>query len=806
MNIIIPLGGKGERFSKNGYTKPKALIDVLDKTMIECVIDNLNMHENDSLFIIYNRYLDENNFHFSSYIKQKYPFVHLIRLEHDTKGAAETVYLGIEYICKNPLFASEIYTNKTILLDCDTFYTEDILTIFRNSLYNMVFYTKKYDEPPIYSYVKLEQYSDTIIQIAEKQAISTNANTGAYAFLNMALLHNYCEIVLNEKLYFNNEPYTSCVISKMLNNNIKFVGVKLNGKNVFSLGTPSELNAYLQKTYCFMFDLDGTLVVTDDIYYSTWKQILQEYNITLTPEIFKKYIQGNNDKYVLETLLPNTNLVLEHLSNKKDTIFLQNIDKIKVITGVLEFMEKIYKLGHKISIVTNCNRCVAETIIEHIGIHKYIDFIVANCDTELAKPHPMPYLFAMQKYKIESNKCFIFEDSKSGLLSAKSSNPKCLIGINTIYSDNELTNSGVNVCISDYTTIDIEDLFLYNNDEIDYMRRCIKESLSFEVKDVIIMNDKLKGGFIADVNQVRIIKMDGEIIHSVLKIENYNMSDLSKMANALQLYEREYYFYDRISPYVNIKIPKYISLVKNDIYKNIGVLLENLYLNGNYKVNLNLNNEKIEISLNIIEQMAKFHTKFWNKKLKNMFPELKSPLDSIFSPTWYNFICERWGLFKQKWDKLLTSSQFEKAEHIISDFNEIQRRLSSGNITIIHGDIKSPNIFYDIDNNFEPCFIDWQHIAIGKGVQDLIFFLIESFDIEKIPVLFPLFKNYYYTKLMENGISYSYKEYENDIRDALHYVPFFTAVWFGTVPYDDLIDKNFPYFFIQKLFYMYELN
>ena len=31
MNIIIPLGGKGQRFLKNGYTKPKPLIKILDK-------------------------------------------------------------------------------------------------------------------------------------------------------------------------------------------------------------------------------------------------------------------------------------------------------------------------------------------------------------------------------------------------------------------------------------------------------------------------------------------------------------------------------------------------------------------------------------------------------------------------------------------------------------------------------------------------------------------------------------------------------------------------------------------------------
>jgi len=43
MNIIIPLGGKGERFSKNGYTQPKPLIPILDKCMIEYVLDNLTI-------------------------------------------------------------------------------------------------------------------------------------------------------------------------------------------------------------------------------------------------------------------------------------------------------------------------------------------------------------------------------------------------------------------------------------------------------------------------------------------------------------------------------------------------------------------------------------------------------------------------------------------------------------------------------------------------------------------------------------------------------------------------------------------
>ena len=203
--------------------------------------------------------------------------------------------------------------------------------------------------------------------------------------------------------------------------------------------------------------------------------------------------------------------------------------------------------------------------------------------------------------------------------------------------------------------------------------------------------------------------------------------------------------------------------------------------------------------------MAKLHSNFWNKNLKKMFPELKKSDDIIFCPFFQNFITEKYDLFKQKWENILNPYQINTLNEIVNNFEQIQKRLSNNHVTFIHGDIKSPNIFYDVDNDYEPYFIDWQHCAIGKGAQDLIFFIIESFDISNIILMFNLFKNYYYKKILEYGVvKYTFEEYENDIKDALFYVPVFTAIWFGTIPNDELIDKNFPYFFINKLAFLIE--
>ena len=48
MNILIPIGGTGERFKEDGYSSPKPLINVMGKLMIQHVIDCLNLNKEDT--------------------------------------------------------------------------------------------------------------------------------------------------------------------------------------------------------------------------------------------------------------------------------------------------------------------------------------------------------------------------------------------------------------------------------------------------------------------------------------------------------------------------------------------------------------------------------------------------------------------------------------------------------------------------------------------------------------------------------------------------------------------------------------
>ena len=801
MNIIIPIGGKGERFSKNGYTKPKPLIPIFNKPMIFYVLDNLRLLPGDKVFIIYYN-LDQ--YDFENIIHAKYPAVHFVQLQKQTKGAAETIFLGLNEII------GTTDNRKTMLFDCDTFYTQDVVSMFREVVdSNAVFYVKNTDPNPIFSYITMDNVSGVnnidgiITDIKEKRKISDYANTGIYCFSDIHILHKYARKVVEEDIKFNNECYTSCIISEMLSNN-RFMEIKLDTVYVFNLGTPLQLDKYIENTHTFLFDLDGTLVITEDIYYEIWKDILFKYKIIITPDIFKTIISGNNDTHVFSKLLPNISTSdYNTISSEKDAMFCKHIDKIKIIDGANTFLETIYKNGHKMAIVTNSNRATAELILNYLKIDNYFETIIIGSECSRSKPYPDPYMQGIRWFDTVASKTIILEDSKTGILSAQGVFPKCIIGIQTLYSANELMNIGVDFTLENYLNVSFDTFLNICNINIKMLQECIKFSLNWEILDIHIDDEKLKGGFISDVIALQITTTKG-VVPCVLKLESKNETFLSKMSNDLELYQREYYFYENISKFVPIKIPEFYGLIYDRNFKNIGILMQNLTCSQTqFRLNLDLNRESVDVSFKIISSIAKMHSKFWGCDLQKKFIGLKKHNDPAFCPYWNDFISSRWPIFIDKWSHVLTPEHKNIAENIVANFTEIQQKMSSGPLTLCHGDVKSANIFYEVCENgqYEPYFIDWQYTILGKGVQDLVFFMIESFDITTIGKYKAIFKDYYYLKLLENGVSnYSRLEYETDFANAVQYFPFFVAIWFGTVNDDELIDKNFPVFFIQKLF------
>ena len=121
MIILIPLGGIGERFKKHGYSEPKALIKVDGKPILFYLLDALEKSDFpiNMVYIPYNK--EYQKYRLEDLLRKSYKHLtfRFFPLEHNTEGAAETIYLALEQL-------KEV-DQPILCMDGDNFYKCDVL-------------------------------------------------------------------------------------------------------------------------------------------------------------------------------------------------------------------------------------------------------------------------------------------------------------------------------------------------------------------------------------------------------------------------------------------------------------------------------------------------------------------------------------------------------------------------------------------------------------------------------------------------------------------------------------------------------
>jgi len=298
MIILIPLGGKGIRFKNNNYNKPKALIEIENKAIIYWLLDNIKINNIDFIYIpyLYSEYLDYN---FEELLINRYPNFKFkfLKLHYDTLGASHTIKIAL-----NQLILEEITDCPIISIDADNFYTTDIIERWNGE--NMIFTFEDFNlNEKKFSYI-IKNDDNIIMEIKEKEVFENSniACCGAYGFKSYNQLYKYTSLILEKEIKFKNEYYISCVIQEMINDSIIIKNNTIDNKYYFSLGTPEQIKTF---KYIFLFDLDGTLVDTDNLYINIWNKLLNKYEIIVDKLFFEKRIKSNSDKLFLESLFPN---------------------------------------------------------------------------------------------------------------------------------------------------------------------------------------------------------------------------------------------------------------------------------------------------------------------------------------------------------------------------------------------------------------------------------------------------------------------------------------------------------------------
>jgi dTDP-glucose pyrophosphorylase len=255
MNIIIPIGGSGQRFVNEGYKKPKPLIRALGKPIIFWNLEHLMPGKDDVIFIIYRE--EFQRYDFENQIKRNFRnfTFKFIAIRNDTRGAAETVLFALNAMTESRL------NQLTLIVDADNFYPDDIIGMAKDQNRSLIFYKKDFYPEPIYSYIAIE--GDRVTDIREKVKISDNACVGAYCFESAAMLADTIKTVITREKKQKNEYYISALYSQLLQEGRAVYAAELS--DFICLGTPQQVKSFSthfntsEKKYRFCFDLEMIL-------------------------------------------------------------------------------------------------------------------------------------------------------------------------------------------------------------------------------------------------------------------------------------------------------------------------------------------------------------------------------------------------------------------------------------------------------------------------------------------------------------------------------------------------------------------
>lgn len=235
VNLIIPLNGNGTRFGE--FSEPKPLIKILNKEMIFWLLDNLNLTNVRKVFIPYNRKLKKYNFEQIIYQRYGNKKIHLICLENDTRGAAETLKQTVQVL------AEKEKKYNFMCFDCDTFYFEDVIDKYINSSNkNIIYYFEDNTPAEIYSFIEIDK--NRVINISEKQRISNFANCGIFCFKDAHIIEKYCNLLIYNNIRQKNEFYISGIYKLLIESKIVVNAIKINNFNC--VGTPEQMRQFVE--------------------------------------------------------------------------------------------------------------------------------------------------------------------------------------------------------------------------------------------------------------------------------------------------------------------------------------------------------------------------------------------------------------------------------------------------------------------------------------------------------------------------------------------------------------------------------
>ncbi|HEV2567470.1 HAD family hydrolase [Sphingomonas sp.] len=162
-----------------------------------------------------------------------------------------------------------------------------------------------------------------------------------------------------------------------------------------------------------IFDIDGTLIDSNDLHAEAWGETFRRYGIDLPHHVIRGQIGKGGDN-LMPALLPADLLESrgEEIESERKALFKRDyLPRVKPFPGVRELFRTLKQNGALIALASSA---AEEELAHHkqlLGIADLIDGATSADDVEHSKPCPDIFRAALEKFPVAADEAIVVGDT-----------------------------------------------------------------------------------------------------------------------------------------------------------------------------------------------------------------------------------------------------------------------------------------------------------------------------------------------------------------------------------------------------------
>jgi HAD superfamily hydrolase (TIGR01509 family) len=169
-----------------------------------------------------------------------------------------------------------------------------------------------------------------------------------------------------------------------------------------------------------VFDMDGLMFNTEDIYTGVGTELLRRRGHEFTAEL-KNEMMGLQPRPSFEAMIRRCNLsdTCEQLIDESNRLFVSSLEgNIAPLRGLMELLDALERAGIPKAIATSSSHELVDACLNPFDMRRRFQFVLGAEDISNGKPHPEIYLTAARRFAVAPAEMMVLEDSRNGCLAA----------------------------------------------------------------------------------------------------------------------------------------------------------------------------------------------------------------------------------------------------------------------------------------------------------------------------------------------------------------------------------------------------